>query len=270
MSGATTAAPARRRSPGWVPRQHGAWAMLLLPFVAGAIRSGGDRVQLLLLLTSVTGYLAFQAAGRWVASRRRPRYRPPVLVYGGLFGASCIALLLVRPDVLPWVPLYVVAAAVSLAFSWRRRERHLVNDLVVIAAASLLAVVTYQLGYDPDATIAVGWRTMWLITAAIFAYLVGTALYVKTMIRERGVRGYVWASVGYHLAVTAAFAAVTLLRPGPPAGLHHRGLLALTVFFALLTVRAWVLAGRPIRPLVVGLGEIAASLGLLVIVWLWR
>lgn len=270
MSTASTAAPARRRSPGWVPRQHGAWAMLLLPFLAGVLRSGGDRVQLLLLATCLSGYLAFQAAGRWATSRWRPRYRAPVLVYGAVTGVLGLALLLVRPDVLPWVPVYAAAAAASLAFSWRRQERHLANDVVTIAAASLLAVLTYQLGYDPGETIEVGRRTMWIITAALLAYLLGTALYVKTMIRERGVRGYVWASVGYHLAVTAAFAAVTVLRPGPPAGLHHRGLLALTAFFALMTVRAWVLAGRPIRPLVVGLCEIVASLGLLAIIWLWR
>ena len=270
MSHAVAAAPVRRRSPGWVPRQHGAWAMILMPFLAGVLRSGGDRIQVLLLATCLSGYLAFQAAGRWATSRWRPRFRAPVLGYGLVAGCLGIALLVLRPDVWTWAPIFAACAAVSLLFSWRRRERHLGNDFVTIGAASLLAVLTYQLGYDPGGTIEVGRRTMWIITAAIGAYLFGTALYVKTIIRERGVRGYVWASVGYHAAVTAAFAAVVVLRPGPPAGLHHRALLAVTAFFALMTIRAWLLAGRPIRPLYVGLGEIAASFALLAIVWLWR
>ncbi|MBK5250875.1 MAG: YwiC-like family protein, partial [Actinomycetales bacterium] len=27
----------RRRGPGWVPNQHGAWAMLIVPFAVGAL-----------------------------------------------------------------------------------------------------------------------------------------------------------------------------------------------------------------------------------------
>ncbi len=30
----------RRPGPGWLPRQHGAWAMLALPLVVGAVHAG--------------------------------------------------------------------------------------------------------------------------------------------------------------------------------------------------------------------------------------
>src|SRR5690625_7821960 len=30
----------RRRSPGWVPNQHGAWAMVIVPALAGVLLSG--------------------------------------------------------------------------------------------------------------------------------------------------------------------------------------------------------------------------------------
>ncbi|MDO5710923.1 MAG: YwiC-like family protein [Micrococcales bacterium] len=259
----------RRRSPGWMPRQHGAWAMLLLPLAAGVVRSGGDRIHVLLLAACLAGYLAFQAAGRWATSGFRSRYRAPVFAYGSLAAPLILALVLVRADLLVWAPVFIGCALLSLLFSWRRRDRHLGNDAVTILAASLLALVAYQAGYDPGGTIEVGWRTMWAVTAAIFAYLFGTALYVKTMIRERGRSGYVWASVGYHTVVTALAAAIAL-RPALPPGLHHRAVATLAVFFAVMTVRAWALAGRPIRPLAVGLGEIASSVALLAIVALWR
>ncbi len=243
--------------------------MLLLPFAAGVIRSGGDRIHILLLATWITGYLAFWATGRWVTARFRPRYRPPVLSYSAAAVAFGLPVAVVRPDLIGWLPVFAACAAVSLVFSWRRRERHLGNDAVTILAASLFAVVTYQAGYDPGGTIDVGRRTMYVVAGAVFAYLFGTALYVKTMIRERGRRGYAWASVGYHALVTAGFAALALW-PRLPAGLHHRAMTALAVFFAVMTLRAWVLAGRPVRPLIVGVGEIASSLALLGIVALWR
>lgn len=42
-----------------------------------------------------------------------------------------------------------------------------------------------------------------LAAALLLAYFFGTVRYVKTMIRERGRRGYVVASVGYHALITA-------------------------------------------------------------------
>jgi hypothetical protein len=91
----------------------------------------------------------------------------------------------------------------------------------------------------------------------LLTYFLGTVLYVKTMIRERGRAGYVAASVGFHL--TAVAAATWLVVTGLQTW-------ALPVVAALLTVRA--AAGplvnarrpRPLRPAVVGVGEIVASL----------
>ena len=71
MSAATTGSsrpgtprPARR-TPGaqWLPRQHGAWAMLLVPAVVGAVRGGFDGLQLVLAVGVLTAYGAVNAAG---------------------------------------------------------------------------------------------------------------------------------------------------------------------------------------------------------------
>ncbi|MFO8076742.1 MAG: hypothetical protein R6T85_11565 [Egibacteraceae bacterium] len=103
---------------------------------------------------------------------------------------------------------------------------------------------------------------LWDAAAVLLAYFLGTVLYVKTMIRERGRRGYVIASVAYHAAGTLGASV-----------LAARGLQgwALTALWALLTLRA--LAGpalnarrrRALRPAVVGAGEIVASLALTVL-----
>lgn len=264
--------PARKKKRGksasWVPKQHGAWAMLLVPFLAGVLRSRGAPLHVPLLAFWLSGYFAFNATAVWVKSHGRPRYRTPVLVFGGLTAVLGLPIAWLRPDLLLWAPAFVACMGLSLWFSWRRQERALVNDVVTILAACLFGLVAYQAGYRPGGAIEVGWRTMAVITAVLFAYFVGTALYVKTMIRERGRRGWVLASVGYHAAVAVTLFAVAFA-PMPP-GVQHRAMLALAAVFALLTVRAWVLAGRAIRPLFIGLGEIGVCTVLLGIVALWR
>ena len=260
---------ATRRPAGWVPQQHGAWAMLLVPFVAGVLRSHGAWIQLPLLGFWLLAYLAFQAAGLWVKSRFKRRYRAPVLAYGAGTVAVGVPIAVWRPDLLWWAPAFAACLAVSLSYSWRRHERALANDVVTIVAAGVFGLVTYQAGYSPGGTILAGWRGMVVIVAVLVAYFVGTALYVKTIIRERDSRGYRIASVAYHAAVTLVLALVVAL-PTLPPGVPHRPMTAFAACFAALTVRAWALGGRAVRPLYVGLGELGVCAVLLAIVAVWR
>ena len=98
---------------------------------------------------------------------------------------------------------------------------------------------------------------VWLVAALLLAYLFGTVLYVKTMIRERGVRSYVVASVAYHAAVTAAAGVVAVV--------HDPSWWWATAFLVAATVRAATLPGRPLSPRAVGIGEIVATVLLLVV-----
>ena len=68
----------RRRPPGWVPNQHGAWAMLAAPLLVGTMATGPRWPHLLLTAFWFAGYFAFFATTLWLKSRRRPRYLPPV------------------------------------------------------------------------------------------------------------------------------------------------------------------------------------------------
>lgn len=220
--------------------------MLVLPLTVGALRAGAAWVHLWLLAAWLVAYLAFQAAALWLRSGRKARYRPPVLAYAAACGVVGGALLVAEPQLLRWAPVYAPLLAVSLWYSARRAERALVNDLVTIAAASLMAVVAYGLTVDDAAWLpGAGSADAWVLAAAVFAYLVGTAFYVKTMIRERGnARMYRW-SVGYHVAVALAFTPVP----------------AVAAFLWAMAARAAVVPRRwpRARPMPVGLGEVAAS-----------
>jgi hypothetical protein len=50
-----------RRGPGWVPNQHGAWAMLVTPLLVGVLAAGPSAVHLPLAPLWFAGYLAFSA-----------------------------------------------------------------------------------------------------------------------------------------------------------------------------------------------------------------
>ena len=265
----------RSRAPGWVPRQHGAWAMLAAPLVVGAGRAGVAPWQLLLAATWVVGYLAFHAAGVLLKARGRSRHRPPVVWYGGATLALGTALLLVRPSLLWWVPVYAALLTVSLVLSWRRADRSLLNDGVAITAACLLAAVVHTpadvvgaaraAGTGPTAAalgLTDGSVGAWQLVALLGLYFFGTALYVKTMIRERGNPTMLGASMTWHVLAVATVALV--LAADGPGRLPTRAAAPLGLFFALLAVRAG-LVPRPwpaARPRTIGLGEVAASAAL--------
>lgn len=241
----------RRRSPGWVPNQHGAWAMLVLPLAVGALRAGPEAVHLWLLVAWLVAYLAFFATGLWLRSARKARYRPPVIAYAGAAGAVGLPLLVAEPELVRWGVVYAPLLVVSLGYSARRAERALANDLVTIVAASLMAVVAYGVAHDDGAWLrGTATPTAWVLAAAVCAYLAGTAFYVKTMIRERGNPAMYRWSVGYHATVAAAFAVVPGVRVP-----------AVAAFLAVMAVKAAVVPRRwpRLRPAPIGAGEVVAS-----------
>lgn len=251
MTPAPARAAARRRpGPGWVPRQHGAWAMLVVPPVVGATLGGWRWVHALLLVAWLVAYLAYHAAGLWLKARRRARYRPPVVAYGAAAGVLGVALVVAAPHLLAWAPVLAPLLAVSLWASVRRADRSWWNDAVTVLAACLMAPVAASLGSGatgPAGAPSSGLTPdVLLATAVLLAYLLGTVVYVKSMIRERDDPRVRRASVVYHAGAAAAGAAVhpLLLAVG----------LALTVRAALVPVR-WPRA----TPAALGAGEIVAT-----------
>ncbi|HWS58914.1 MAG TPA: YwiC-like family protein [Actinotalea sp.] len=258
-------APRRRPGPGWVPNQHGAWAMLLLPVLVGAAHAGPRWWHLLLLTAWLVAYLGFQAVALWLRARRRARYLPPARTYAGaavLLGAATVLTAPSPAELLRWGVVYAPLLAASLGYSWRRADRSLVNDLLMVLAASLMAVVAHATSAPAAVWTGLGgvagWLpggsdpTAWSLAGVLLGYFAGTVLYVKTMIRERGNRRMYVTSVAYHLGL----AAVVLV-----AGVRGSTVAGLALLFAALAVRAAVVPRVWPRatPRAVGLGEVAAS-----------
>ncbi|MGC5053956.1 YwiC-like family protein [Micromonospora sp. DT48] len=242
-----TAPPVRRRPPAtgsrprkrrqFIPPQHGAWAMLLVPWLAAVLTLGLRWPHLPLLGAWLTGYLLSYYLLQAVKTGRFGRFRVQLWTYGVPTALLGGLVLLLRPDLLWYAPAYAVLLGVNVAYARRRAERALGNDLASVAQSCLMVFVCATAAGQPPETVVTAFL-------AVTAYFIGTVLYVKTMIRERGSTSYYRASVGYHVASVALAAWL-----GPP----------LLGVFLLLLVRAVVLPRHRLTPKHVGLIEILAS-----------
>lgn len=229
------------RSTGWVPNQHGAWAMLVVPFVAGVVLRARDAALaphlVPLFAFWMVAYFAFHAASQWLKAppKRRPGFVRPTVTYAAIAAAlGLLTLALAGWGILGWAPFYLPLLVPALWLAAQRHERATIGGALTIAAACLMALVAR---YDSPAELASdpGARTSLLTAALLFAYFFGTVLYVKTNIRERGNPRFLAASIAWHAAVTIAC-----------------GVLALTLgwpwwwaaFFGVTTVRSVVVPRR--------------------------
>lgn len=255
-----------------MPREHGAWAMLVVPVLVGAILTTPTWRNALLLVTWLVAYLAFHATGLWLRASRRPRYLPPVRAYGVTLVVLGAVLLGSAPGLVRWAPAYGVLLTTSLVCSRRRADRSWLNDAVTVGAAVLMSVVSAGLGRDgtPSATTLTGtWvppgaddAAAWAVAAVLAGYFLGTVPYVKTLLRSRGSRVVLAVSVGWHAALVLAACAVLVSRLADDRSGGTGAAVALVVVAACLLARA-VLVPR-VRPWpspkAIGFGEIAATL----------
>ncbi|MFI6049416.1 YwiC-like family protein [Streptomyces violascens] len=232
----------------WLPNQHGAWAMLAVPFLAGTFLGHPRWAHLPLLAAWLLGYLAAYHAQQWLRLNRisrnpkapRRHVRPAVC-----FGAGAALFGLPSAVLHPWL-LWAAACAAPFVllnslYAYANRERALWNGLAAVVPACGMLLVTLRLGGG-------SWGAGPAPALACLLYFSGTVPYVKTMIRERNSRAYYGGSVAYH---GVALVLAALLNPW------------LAAPFALYLLRAAALPGRGLKVGVVGAGEVAGSLVLL-------
>lgn len=230
----------------YIPNQHGAWAMLVLPFLFGLAASQGKWPHIPLFLTWLLLYLFSFPLLQWAKTRRGDRYRKPVMLYAALLLPFAIYMLIAVPQLiwftLPLIPLFFV----NLYYARTKNERALLNDIAAIATFSLMVFPVFYIGEGED------WRTAVVLFAVSMIYFTGTALYVKTIIREKKNPKYYYASIAYHLCFIVF-------------GLWFLPLPAAPVLAALL-LRAIVVPKMGVTPKVTGMIEIGFTLMLFLVV----
>ena len=215
----------RRGKRGWVPNYHGAWGMLVLPAVVGIVVGGWSWMDAVVLPAWWGAYFSYWVLTQWLRTRsprKRAPLRTPLAVYSAIPILLALISLACAPYLAGWGLLLIPLAAVAVHQSWRGKERSLLSGSATTLAASLMALVVYDLGtggrggwlgLGPEASelrgqslngSLTGWPWMWLLTGFLAAYFVGAVPYVKTMIRRRGDPRMIIGSIGFHAVVTAA------------------------------------------------------------------
>jgi len=230
-----------------VPHEHGGWAMVSVPFLLGMVVGGPTWLHLPLFLAWLCFYLGAYPFRLMLARRgggdRQRLFRWSVGYWAaGLIFA--IPPLVSHPSLLWAGPVLGGLFAVNSWFAYRRNERSFVNDVCAILAFSVGAAAAYVVG-------AGTWDRMALWVALLCAlYFVGSVFFVKTVFRERKNAQWLRASKGYHVLLVVVLA---LMEP------------LLVLPYAFAAVRAFVWGGKVMRPIHVGLIEIAGSVVFLVL-----
>ncbi|GID30368.1 YwiC-like family protein [Paractinoplanes brasiliensis] len=239
---ATALSRRRRTARQYIPPQHGAWAMLLVPWLAGVLAAGFRWAHLPLLGAWLTGYLFTYYALQAIKTRRLSRFRPQLLLYGPIAGGLGVLTVIGHPRVLAYAPAYACLLMINAYYARMRRERAIVNDLVSVVQSCLMVLVA--------ATVTGAALTQSLPALIIvLLYFTGTVLYVKTMIRERNNPAYYRISVIYHVL---GFVAAACL-----------GAMPATVF-AILLARAAAFPRYRLTPKHVGMMEIGTAVLVLI------
>ena len=232
--------------------------MLAVPFLLGIAASRPSPWQALLLVTAGSGYLASSAALDWIRARRRA-YLEPAALFGAVFVVSGLVLLAAFPRLILAGFVLGPAAAIAAWAATAGRPRSLAASLAQAAEALVLVPAAAAVAGPIDGP------TVARATLVAGLYLVSSVLVVRSMIRERGNSRFVAASIGYHLLVVLVEA---WLLPWVYAVLA----LGLAVRAAVLPVLQARLADGPrrLRPIHLGLMEIAASASLVLVAFLVR
>lgn len=239
-----------------LPREHGTWAMLLVPWVVGCgvARVFGLR-EVVLLVATLAFFLAETQARAWlklrVSARPDPaaiaRVRGRALAFAAVGAAAGLALLAVwRRDALLLFGLAgVLLAAASVALVRRRRDRGLGGQVLAAAGFSLTAPLAWYVARGTLEAVAL---ELWLVNALFFLAAVSYVQLKIEAIKRRGGLDALGArlrasraALALHAVILVAVAVTVALGPLAPAlGLAF-------VPFTIQVAVGVVWLGRPVR-----------------------
>jgi YwiC-like protein len=184
---------ARLAPPGVrvLPKEHGTWAMLLVPWAVGCgVARALPASELLLLIAAVSFFLAHTHLMTWrrlsiigrSGTAQAPAERRLVIVFGVIGVAAALPLV---PDLAGLGLLVLLGAALiaaSLALVSQRADRALPGQILAATGLSLTAPAAYWVARGELNRAAVA---LWLLNVAFFLWAV---FYVKLKIDARARR----------------------------------------------------------------------------------
>ncbi|MDL4842908.1 YwiC-like family protein [Aquibacillus rhizosphaerae] len=223
----------------FLPKQHGAWAMLIVPFGLGIVSGGMDWLQIPLGVAWIALYLSTYPLLLAVKKKKIKFHLKWSAIY------FIIALIFITPVMLKEPVIIIVGLLMTpffflnLYFSRKKKDRLFLNDLSAIIAFSLSGLATYYLGTNQ-------WNaTAWVVASVCILFFVGSTFFIKTLIREKKNPAYRWISWTYHSILCLALIII------------GNGLMALAFIPSL--IRSIYFPGKTLKPMNMGIIEIVNS-----------
>ncbi|SFA43160.1 YwiC-like protein [Parageobacillus thermantarcticus] len=234
-----------RQKQKWiVPKQHGAWAMLVIPFLLGAYAGGFTWLHLPLFLGWLFLYLATYPLLMSIKSKRKQEYKKSFSFYIAIAAAMLVICLWYAPSLfyfgMAMIPLFLI----NIYYTKRKQERAFWNDVAAIAAFCIGGLASFYIGRGTLTVQALE------IAAFCFLFFLGSTFYVKTMIREKKNPMYKWLSWGYHGLLMIALVVI--------------GYPLLVLAYVPSVVRAVYLYGKSLPIMKIGILEFANAIYFLV------
>jgi hypothetical protein len=223
----------------FLPKQHGAWAMMIIPFWLGVINGGFLWQHIPFFIGWLLLYLATYPMLFLFKKKKIPFYTKWTFIY--MIPASLLLIipLIERPSIgyfgIVMIPFFFINAF----YASKNQDRALMNDFSAIIAFSIVGLASSYLKYG-----VVTFESILIFFSSVL-FFVGCTFYVKTMIREKKNVQFKWVSWTYHCLLLVAWAILGYW------------LVALAYFPSL--VRAILFYGKPLSPKKIGVYEIVNS-----------
>ncbi|AOZ71966.1 hypothetical protein BK816_00550 [Boudabousia tangfeifanii] len=284
-----------------MPNEHGAWAMIITPWLTGLTLSHWTLAQGWLLLASLSGLGAYHTLTVYVRSRNPQPIKQPLGTYTTITILGLLAAAITQPALIWWTPIALLLV-VPIQQALIKKDRDLPARTLITLTAVMLLPITYDLGWQtprpqnpnlpqllapglnpnqPNIGWALnpqgipnptplwhhptqgGWKYIWILTIIYALYFIGTTPYVKSLIRGRRNPAWRTTTTGYHLG-----AGVIII------GTITSGWASLTMIplWTIIILRAITIPQlnqkrinqkkKPIRPAPIGILEIILTIGI--------
>lgn len=171
-----------------LPKEHGAWAMLYVPFVLGTMVAGKINLAVLLLLLATTAlFVSRESLLVWRRARKRGRQSQSsieagrlLLIYFAIAALTGLALLLSYKFF--WLlPLGLIGATLLAINGWQAtdfEDRTIQSEVMAIAGLTMTAPAAFYVAGGQWGQTAL-W--LWALSAAYFA---SSVFYVKLRVTD--------------------------------------------------------------------------------------
>ncbi|WP_215191591.1 YwiC-like family protein [Exiguobacterium sp. s7] len=223
-----------------IPKQHGAWSMLILPFLLGGIVGGWTLAHIPFAIAWLFVYMGTFFLFQYIKQRKKSKeLLHTVVTYLTIATVAAVPVFLSEWRLVWFVLAMIPFGLVNAYFAKIKDERNVWNDVSAVTSFCIGGMASYYLGAR-----ALDGTMVWMFVLP-YLYFLGSIFFVKTMIREKKSLFYRNVSWGYHGLLVAIFIAF--------------GYPVLALAYAPSLVRAVAFYGKKIPIMKIGIVEIANS-----------